>query len=216
MGVLVLMWIVQTVQWAIPLFSFGSFGVLPRTVTGLKGILLSPLIHGGWGHLISNTIPFAVLSAMVFLFFSKVAKQAFWMIYLLSGLAVWLFARPVFHVGASGVVYGLVAFVFWTGIFRRDLKSIALALVVLFYYGSLFLGLLPFQDGISWESHLLGGLVGIFAAYWFKDQGKKERKPYSWEQEPEEAPRQFLDEDTFLKTRKERLLERRPDENRLW
>ncbi len=203
------MWVVQVVQWVLPIMPLGQFGVFPRTIIGLRGVLLSPLIHGGWGHLLSNTIPFVVLSAIVFFFYSRVAKQAFWMIYFLSGLSVWLFARPVFHIGASGLVYGLVAFVFWMGLFQRSIKSIALALVVLFYYGSLFLGILPTQDGISWESHLLGALAGIFAAFWYKDKSKEKRQPYSWEVEPEEEPRSFLDEDTFQKTRKERELEER-------
>lgn len=105
---------------------------------------------------------------MLFFFFRKVAIQAFALIYLLTGFAVWIFARESFHIGASGVVYGLVSFVFWSGIFRRNIKSIVLALVVTVLYSSYFLGIVPGEDGISWESHLLGGLVGILVAFIYR------------------------------------------------
>lgn len=200
------------VLWAIHLVQFligtkwGFLGVYPREVWGLKGIFFMPLIHGDWGHLISNTPPLFALSAMILFFYRKVALKSFAMIYVLSGLAVWLFARPVFHIGASGVVYGLVAFVFWNGIFRRNLKAIVLALIVVFYYGSMFAGIIPGQEGISWEGHLFGGLVGIFTSYWFKESIEKDeqRQTYSWENEIDH-PQQFLDPDTFDKTKQERL-----------
>ena len=119
---------------------------------------------------------------------------------------VWMFARNVFHIGASGVVYGLVSFIFWNGIFRRSLQSIILALIVTILYSGYFAGILPNQEGISWESHLLGGIVGIFVAYYFKEEleADEKEKPASWELEQESEKLPFLNPDSFEKTRQER------------
>ncbi len=184
----------------------GDYGVFPRSIYGLRGILFSPLVHGSWMHLISNSLPLFVLSALTFYFYPRVALRAFLFIYFGTGLAVWLFARPVAHIGASGVVYGLVAFIFWNGIFRRSARSIILALVVLFFYSGMFAGILPDQPGISWESHLLGSLIGVLGAYVFKgvlEEADLVRRPhYTYE---EERPIQsFLPRDAFEKTKRQR------------
>lgn len=202
--------------WAVHLFQvflrldLGYLGIYPREFFGLRGVIFSPLLHGDFQHLINNSIPLFALSAMILYFYRKVAIPAFAMIYVLTGLAVWLFGRNVFHIGASGVVYGLVAFVFWSGIFRRNLRSIVLGLIVLVYYSGMFLGILPNQEGVSWESHLLGGLVGILTAYWFKDEieGDEGRERYSWEDEPDqlEGPN-FFENDVFEKTKEQRRRE---------
>lgn len=212
------LWVVHLLQ-VITGIDLGWLGVYPHRIFGLKGILFSPLIHADWGHLLSNTPPLFFLSLIIFYFFRSIAVPSLVMIYFLTGLAVWLFGRPVFHIGASGVIYGLVAFVFWNGIFRRNLKSIVLALIVMFYYGSMFAGILPGQQGISWESHLLGGLVGIFTSFWFRgSQEQDEAKPvYSWERD-EESPLDsyFLDRDTFDKTKEERRRENRDKDLGQW
>lgn len=214
--------------WAIHIFqfvagwSFAYLGIFPRSVEGLKGILFAPLIHGDFMHLLNNSIPLFATSALILFFYPRVAIRSFVMIYLLTGLAVWLFGNLVFaervayHIGASGVVYGLVSFIFWTGVFRRNLKSIVLGLLVAFYYSGMFLGILPNQEGISWESHLLGGLVGIFVAFWYKDELEADEAPvkYSWEEEDaNENQSYFLDRDVFEKTRDQRLREQRDREN---
>ncbi len=211
---LIVMWGITIIQEFTPL-SFIWLGVYPGELWGLKGIFFMPLVHGDLGHILSNTPPFFVLTTMLLFFYRKVAWPSFVMIYLLSGLAVWLtgfvpmiFGASGFHVGASGVVYGLAAFVFWTGIFRRNIKSIALALIVAFYYGSMIWGILPGQEGISWQGHLLGGLAGVFAAFWFKDRVEEDEKPkkYSWEEEHPALNEDsyFLDRDVFERTKKER------------
>lgn len=202
---LVLIWIIHIVQLFLP-GDFGALGIYPRTTMGLRGIVMAPLIHGDFGHLISNSVPFLVLTTMIMYFYRKVANKAFFMIYFLTGLAVWAFGRSVFHIGLSGVVYGLVAFVFWSGIFRRNIKAIILALIVTVLYSGMFLGVLPNQPGISWESHLLGAIAGIFVAYWLKEdiEVDEEREVYSWELEPEPEGRLFLPRDTFERTKAER------------
>jgi membrane associated rhomboid family serine protease len=141
--------------------------------------------------------------AIIFIFYKRVAVKSFILIYLLTGLAVWLFARSVFHIGASGVVYGLVSFVFWTGVFRRNLKSIVLSLIILVMYSGYFLGIVPGQEGISWESHLYGGVVGILIAYLFKDRVEADEIPETYIDEPE-ADDYFLRRDIFEKTINER------------
>ncbi len=215
------MWAIQAFQYFLN-FDLGRFGVFPRTDFGLRGIIFSPFIHANWEHLMANTPPLFALVTLIQFFYRRVALPSMLTIYLLTGAAVWAFGRPVFHIGASGVIYGLVAFVFWTGIFRRNLKSIALALLVAFYYGSMFLGILPGQEGISWESHLLGGIVGIFVAFIFKGSVEQDEKPRvpSWELDGSAKEDQFfLDRDVFdrtLEQRKKEKLERRDDGYSNW
>lgn len=205
--------------WVIHIFKLtlnlplGNFGLLPRDSQGLVGILTSPFIHGSFQHLISNSVPLFVLTLLILVFYRKIAYQSILLIYVLTGIAVWLGARAnVIHIGASGVVYGLVSFVFWTGIFRRNAKSIILALVMTLLYSGLFLGILPNQSGISWESHLYGALVGILVAYLMKDQRETneiETDPWANESQSNEY---YLPRDTFDLTREERQALRRQDE----
>lgn len=185
-------------MWAIRIFesvtriSMGSYGILPRRLSGLKGILTAPLIHGSYSHLFNNTIPFLVASVVIVFFYKRISGLVIALIWLITGFLVWLFAKPAYHIGASGVVYGMVSFIFWTGLFNRDRKSIVLALIMLFLYSGMFIGILPDQPGISWESHLLGGLTGILVAYLF-------RIPREEDPEEEDAPpaAPFFRSDTF-------------------
>ncbi|MCF8237503.1 MAG: rhomboid family intramembrane serine protease [Saprospiraceae bacterium] len=186
-----------------------DWGLYPRRMFGLTGILTAPLAHSDWKHLISNSIPLLAMIVVIWTFFRRVSWQAFLMIYFLTGVAVWLFARSVFHVGASGVVYGLVSFVFWSGVFRRSVKSIVLSLIVIMIYTPMFAGILPNQEGISWESHLLGGVVGILVAWWYK----RDLEPEEIEEPKEQDPKsRFLDPGTFDMTRKERRRQQLFDE----
>lgn len=160
-------------------------GLLPRVPIGLLGIITAPLIHANFSHLISNTVPLIILGWIIFSFYRKVAFISFIFIYFLTGLLVWIFARQVYHIGASGIVYGYVSFLFFSGIFRKDNTSIALALVITFLYGGLVWGVLPGMKGISWESHLFGGISGLLAAYIFRKIDPPAKK-YDWEDEPDD------------------------------
>ncbi len=179
------------VLWAIHLLSLlfnedlSKLGLLPRNLVGLLGILTSPLIHADFSHLISNTIPLIILGWIIFSFYPKLSYLLFVFIYLLTGLLVWIFARQVFHIGASGIVYGFVSFLFFSGIFRRDNTSIALALVITFLYGGLVWGMIPGWEGISWESHLFGAITGLIAAFLFRKIDPPTKK-YDWEDEPDD------------------------------
>ena len=159
-------------------------GILPRDMIGILGIISGPIVHANFSHLLSNTMPLLILGWAIFFFYSKVSYKSFIVIYVLTGLFVWLFARQVYHIGASGIVYGLVSFLFFSGIFRRDNKSIAIALIVTFLYGGIVWGVLPGQKGISWESHLFGGIAGIITAFIFRKIDPQ--KKYDWEDEEDD------------------------------
>jgi membrane associated rhomboid family serine protease len=201
--------------WAVHIFRLmsdidpGDYGIIPRSMYGFRGIFTAPLMHGSTGHIASNSVPLLALGTLTFYFYQRVALRAFWLIYFLTGAAVWLFARPVSHIGASGVVYGLVAFLFWNGITRGSTRSVILSLMVLFFYSGMFVGILPNEEGVSWESHLLGSLSGIFAAFWYKteleDEEKEKDNPFASERNT--PPVRFLPEGIFEKTKAQRQQE---------
>ncbi len=178
-----LLWLIQIVQFIFHI-SFVRLGLLPRTLTGLLGIITAPLIHAGFGHLFSNTIPLLFLGTGILYFYPKSGVKVFVLVYLVPGIFVWLLARSAYHIGASGMVYGLVTFLFFSGIIRRDTRSIALALIVTFLYGSIIWGVIPQNDGISWEYHLFGSLTGIYCAFIYRKSDPY--KIYEWEDEDEE------------------------------
>ncbi|MEZ4986148.1 MAG: rhomboid family intramembrane serine protease [Saprospiraceae bacterium] len=184
------------------------YGIAPRKTYALRGVLTTPFLHGNWSHLLSNSLPFLVLMAMIIYFYPRVARSVLLLIYLGTGVAMWLLADPEamlspyshanYHIGASGVVYGMAAFLAFTGFFRRKIRAIAISLIVVFYYGGMIWGVLPIQEGVSWEGHLLGALVGVFAAYWHRkriEASEQSRIP-DYAKEPQEE-QYFLPRDTF-------------------
>ena len=205
--IVALMWLVKIIEVA-QNYKYTRWGIFPRDLDGAIGILTAPFIHSDWQHLMSNSLPLFMLTSMLMVFYKRVAIPSFIIITVLTGFTVWLFARESYHVGASGVVYGLVAFLAWTGIFRRNLKSIILALVVLVMYSGYFHGIVPNKEGVSWESHLFGGLVGIFTAFLFKNVKEDDEalRPDPWADQIG-TEQYFLARDTFDKTKKERYLE---------
>lgn len=203
LGFVAVMWIAFVVD-ILSLHSLRGLGIFPRTFEGLLGIITAPFIHGDFQHLLSNTFPMLFLLSMLFLLYKDIARQVFISLYILTGLMVWLFARPSYHIGASGIVYALVSYLFWTGIFRRNVRSIAISLVILFLYSSYFMGILPDDPGISWESHLMGGLMGIVVAYLFKNSIPNDRDED--DSFPDEIRHPYFKEDAFLLTKRERQL----------
>lgn len=180
-----LMWFVKIVE---VLFNadFSFLGIYPMEAKGLPGILLSPLIHENFKHLFDNSIPLFFLATAVFYFYSEVAlKVSFWT-YLLTGLFVWFAGREAWHIGASGLVYGLASFLFFSGIIRRYFRLTALSLLIVFLYGSMVWGMLPdFYKNVSWESHMLGFISGIILAVWFRNEGPQ-RPVYEWMDEDDD------------------------------
>jgi membrane associated rhomboid family serine protease len=180
---LIILWIIQLAQFIFKI-NFDSFGLLPRTTSGLIGIITAPLLHAGFAHLFSNTLPLLFLATGVLYFYKNSAFKVFVIVYIVPGVFVWLFAREAYHIGASGIVYGLVTFLFFSGVIRRDTRSIALALIVTFLYGSLIWGVLPQNNNVSWEYHLFGSLTGIASAIIFRNSDPY--KKYDWEDEPDD------------------------------
>lgn len=158
------------------------WGVYPRTVQGLFGIVLSPFIHGSINHLWSNLIPFLVVGWSVFYYYKNIAFQIIIYAFLITGSWLWLAARPSFHIGASGVLYALVVFVFFMGVWSKQRKHIAFSLLIVFLYGSMFWGVFPVKDGVSWEAHLWGSIAGFILAWFYKGDIIKEEK-WNWEEE---------------------------------
>lgn len=157
------MWVVFSIQFFLGI-DITRFGILPRTGWGLIGILTAPLIHGNSVHIISNTIPLLFLGWTLFFFYEDIAKKVFVICYFLTNALVWLFARPSLHIGASGIVYGIAFFLISYGFFKKDFKSLIISAVIIFFYGGMVYGLIPNQPGISWESHLIGAIVGGYVA----------------------------------------------------
>lgn len=195
-----LMWVIHLVQ-VIGGFKLGFLGVFPLKWSGLVGIITGPLIHGDFSHLIANSIPLLILGAFLVYFYDTVAYRIFIMIYLVTGAWVWVFARDAYHIGASGVVYGLATFIFISGIIKRNKRLMAVALIVAFLYGSFIWGIFPElfpEKNISWESHLMGIIAGIVMAWYFKDSGPQ-RDQYHWEEEEDEEEIDE-EEDAYWKT----------------
>ncbi len=167
-----------------------KFGILPRDMKGLPGMVTSVFVHGDIGHVASNSLPLLVLGTMVFYFYKKIAKAAVVWIWLISGLWLWIGGRnhehyAQYHIGASTLVYGLAFFLFFSGVFRRHLPLMVVSALVVFLYGSLVWGMLPLQAGVSWEGHLFGAIAGILVAFNYRKEGPQ-RKVYAWENEEEE------------------------------
>lgn len=159
-----IMWAVFFLEHNVLHFSLGNFGIYPRSLTGIVGIFFSPFLHGDIFHLLSNTFPLLLLGGSLYFFYPKIAQKVFVMGFFLTNILVWLFARPYIHIGASGLVYAVAFFMVSFGFFKKSFKSIIISAIVLLFYGSMIYGVLPQGGNVSWEAHLMGAMVGIYAA----------------------------------------------------
>ncbi|MEO1451169.1 MAG: rhomboid family intramembrane serine protease [Bacteroidota bacterium] len=171
-----------------------QWGILPREFSGLRGILIWPLLHGSWEHLFSNFFPLIVLTGMIGVFYPK----AFWPVWLGSYLipGIWLWAAGpsgTYTIGASGMVYALAFFLVFTGIFHRKPRQLIVSLLVIFLYGGMVWGLLPLDPHVSWQGHLFGAISGILLAYYFRKITQPDTGPtYAWENEPDQSPEDVI------------------------
>ena len=170
--------------------SLNSYGIYPRDFIGLRGIVLSPFIHGDYSHIINNTYPVLILGTAIFYFYKKSAKYVLVYSLFMTGIWVWAMARSSFHIGASGLIYAWAAFLLASGVINKNKRMMGLSLLVVFLYGSLVWGILPIENGVSWESHLFGTIAGLILAYVFKKDGPQ-RKTFKWEEEEEEYEIEF-------------------------
>lgn len=188
-----LMWLVKIIEVLFDL-DLSRFGIYPFSLQGLPGIMFSPFIHANFGHLFNNSLPLFFLGTALFYFYSEIAVKVSLLTYFLTGLLVWLAGRNAWHIGASGLIYGLASFLFFSGIIRKYFRLVALSLLIVFLYGSMVWGIFPniYKD-VSWESHMLGFISGILLAVIYRNEGP--RQPViEWPDEDEET-----DIDGFVK-----------------
>ena len=163
-GFVAFMWLIELVDILVFRQALNIYGILPRQIIGLRGIVFAPFLHGGLAHLIANSLPFLILGWFVMLQETSDFFVVTGITMLVSGLGVWLFGSPGLHIGASGVIFGYLGFLLLRGYFERNIPSILLSLIVGVLYGSTIWGVLPLQQGISWEGHLFGFIGGVVAA----------------------------------------------------
>jgi membrane associated rhomboid family serine protease len=188
------MWLVKIIELLFEL-DLSRFGIFPLTIRGLPGILFSPFIHAGFGHLFNNSLPLFFLSIALFYFYSEVALKVFIWTYFLTGLLVWIAGREAWHIGASGLVYGLASFLFFSGIIRRYFRLIALSLLIVFLYGSMVWGLFPgVYKNVSWESHMLGFFSGVVLSVLYRNQGPQQ-PVYDWMDDEDDENRGMGEEE---------------------
>jgi membrane associated rhomboid family serine protease len=181
-----LLWLLMITDTAFHL-ELTRFGVYPLRLSSLPGILLAPLVHGSWSHLFANTLPVMVLGTALLYGYPRSAKIVLPAVWLGSGLGVWLFAREAYHIGASGLTFGVMFFLFVVGALRWDKRAIVLSMIVFFLYGSMIWGIFPTAPGISYESHFFGALTGVLLAVVLRNHDPKApEKKYSWEDEDDE------------------------------
>ncbi|HNQ12384.1 MAG TPA: rhomboid family intramembrane serine protease [Bacteroidia bacterium] len=162
-----------------------SYGIYPKTISGLKGILFSPFLHGDFNHLISNSVPLLLLAWAIIYFYKEATWRVVLFVFILSGVGTWIIGRPSYHIGASSLVYGFSFFLFSSGVIRKNTRLLAVSLLVVFIYGGLVWGLLPIIEKMSWEGHVAGSLSGIIASLLFRNYGPQ-RKVYEWEKVKDE------------------------------
>jgi len=180
---LIIIWLIKFIELFFG-YNFYELGIYPRHFEGMLGILTSPLVHADFKHLISNSTSFLILATALFFFYRQLAFRIFIINYLLAGVLLWLGGREAWHIGASGIIYGLAAFLLISGLMRKDVRLLTISLIVIFLYGSMIWGLFPFDERISWDGHLMGASSGAMLAFLYFKQGPPRRK-FEWEDEPE-------------------------------
>ena len=182
-----LIWIVEKTWGA----DWSRWGIFPGKIEGLRGIITYPLIHANAKHLFSNSIPLLVLSWCLIYFYKDLGYIVFPVLWFFSGLFTWILGRDSWHIGASGLIYSLAFFLFFSGIFRRYIPLMAVSLVVVFLYGSMVWNMFPIAEivdpSVSWEGHLAGAISGLLCALIFVKQGPQKPEPEPEEEEDEEG-----------------------------
>jgi membrane associated rhomboid family serine protease len=177
-----LLWLAWLASYALGV-SPGVFALKPRQLDGLPGIALAPLLHSGLEHLAANTLPLVVLGITALHLYPRASLRALPFLYFGPGVAVWIAGRDASHIGASGLVYGLIAFVFVSGWLRGDRRALAASMIVAFLYGSAVWGVLPLQERVSWETHLAGAFIGVLAAFALRKFDHVPKRRFDWENE---------------------------------
>lgn len=192
----------------ITLLDKSRYSIYPRDISQWYGIITGHFLHSSWSHLFSNLAPLLLTIFMVFFFYRSIGWAVFSLIMILTGFAVFMFARESSHLGASGLVYGLISFLFFSGLFRRNPKSLVIMVIVTILYGGYSAGLIPSDEKVSWESHLFGALSGLWTAFIFRHF--RETDEYidapSWAGDSKEKS-YYFERDVFDKTIAQRKAE---------
>ncbi|WP_051568342.1 rhomboid family intramembrane serine protease [Crocinitomix catalasitica] len=177
LSVLTIMWLVFILDYSLGLKLY-KYGVYPQRNSGLIGIITAPFIHStkDFSHIFSNSGPIFILTWLLFYHYRDIATRAFVSIFLLTGISLWFLGRENYHVGMSGVIYGLTAFLVFSGFFRKNMRVAGISLFVIFIYGSMVWGVLPWKEQVSWEGHLLGLFSGLIMAVLLKSIGPQPEK----------------------------------------
>lgn len=184
---LAVMWLVF---WGEQLFptDFHTYGVLPKSIEGLKGIIFMPLLHAknDVNHIINNSFPTFVLLAAIIYFYRDIALKVFVLLWLGTGVMLWAYAENTgsYHIGMSGVIYAMLGFVFTSGVLRKYMPLQAISLFVIFVYGNLVWGIFPIKAHVSWEGHFMGLVVGLIVAFMYRSKSVQ-RPKYQFEIEKE-------------------------------
>lgn len=163
--------------WSVYIYEYktnsnlNSFGVYPGSIAGLRGVLFAPMIHNSISHLVNNTIAFFILFNLLNSFYNTLSKSIFFFVYIFSGLLTWILGQNGYHIGLSGVIYGIFGFLIASGLIRKNYKLLAISFAVIFWYGSMFWYVFPIEEGISWEGHLSGLFVGVIWALIYRKDG---------------------------------------------
>lgn len=195
---LFLVWIMFVIDYlqVIP-FNFSLLGIYPLRADGLGGIVLSPLVHASLSHLVSNSVPLLIMIPMVFYFYNQIAFKSISLLWFLSGCFTWIIGRSAYHIGASGLVFALIFFLFFSGLFRRYIPLIAVSMIVIFIYGSTIWSIFPITElvdvSLSWEAHLSGAIAGFMVAFIYRKQGPQ-KPEVIWDDDNELADHPFNDE----------------------
>ncbi|MDS1031949.1 rhomboid family intramembrane serine protease [Porphyromonadaceae sp. NP-X] len=165
-------------------WDFHKAGIYPRKLENIWSIFTYTFIHADWRHLMNNALSFFILGICLYYFYSEVANRVLITSAVLSGFILWCIGRESYHIGASGIIYSLAFFLFFSGIIRKHIPLIAISLIVVFIYGSMVWHLFPWlpDDPVSWEGHLSGAVTGIFLAFVYRHRGPQPPKP-EWEEE---------------------------------
>ena len=186
---LVLVWLIFLVgQTLINQHEIMQLGITPGELRGLWGVIFSPLLHTSFSHLWSNSLSLFILTSFLFYFYSKIAIKAFIALWIISGMITWLIGRDALHVGASGLIFGVLFFLFFSGIIRKYIPLIAVSLIVAFIYGGSVWSIFPVTElvdaSISWEGHLSGALTGLIMAVVYRKLGPQ-KPEVIWDEEEE-------------------------------
>ncbi len=180
-------------------WDFTHLGVYPMEKKGFFGIFAHPLVHSSFKHLLANTLPLLFLSWCLFYFYRDIAPYIFFSIWIGCGLFTFLIGKPGWHIGASGIIYGLAFFLFFSGILRKHIPLVAISLLVTFLYGGLVWNMFPqfAKADTSWEGHMGGAIAGMICSAAFIKYGPQRPEPFADEEDEEEEEEQQEDESTY-------------------